>query len=252
MIGAGGVGQAIATRLHEIAQEVCLVHRPYQTLHVPYSTVTSWEAVPWEKVRGIFLCVKDRQIASTAEAILPFVGPIEGIVHTAGSIPLSEIAQYYGEKAGVLYPLQTFTPGQPISWGSFPIVWEGPPLIRRWATLLAGTAEKVHYVDSALRLRLHIGAVFAANFVNALFHIADRLAQPAGGWKLYLPLAQKVVEKLSYLSPAEAQTGPARRGDTLTLAKHEAFLQAEMPELLPLYQSLSAYIQMHAAQSSRQ
>lgn len=252
MIGAGGVGQAIATRLHEIAQAVCLVHRPYQTLHVPYSTVTSWEAVPWEKVRGILLCVKDRQIASTAEAILPFVGPIEGIAHTAGSVPLSEIAQYYGDKAGVLYPLQTFTPGQPIPWGSFPIFWEGPALIQKWATLLAGTPEKVYYADSVLRLRLHIGAVFAANFVNALFHIADRLAQPAGGWKLYLPLAQKVVEKLTYLSPAEAQTGPAHRQDTLTLAKHEAFLQAEMPELLPLYRALSAYIQTQVAQSSRQ
>lgn len=53
---------------------------------------------------------------------------------------------------------------------------------------------------------------------------------------------QETIEKLRIGSPAEMQTGPARRGDVNTMQKHHALLKSN-PELMKLYDVLSNSIQ---------
>ncbi len=252
IVGAGAVGQAITLRLHKLGESVLLIHRPYQKPSVPVQTASSWEAAPWEKVKAGFLCTKDSQIAATAQALQAFWPVGAPLYHTAGSVSLDLLRALYPQQAGVIYPLYSFTVGQPVPWGEFPIFWEGVPTAEAHACLLSGTAEKVFAASSEERLRLHIGAVFTANFLNALFHAADRVAQPVGSWRTFLPLAQQVLEKLKRLPPEIAQTGPAVRRDTLTLEKHLSTLQQEYPPLAVLYQTFTEYIQKAIAQSSRQ
>ncbi|MCS6790929.1 MAG: DUF2520 domain-containing protein [Bacteroidia bacterium] len=245
VIGGGGVGQNIALRFHELGDAVGLLIRPHQALNFPFSVWRSLAEVPLAQVSVIFLTVKDSQILPLAQRLSHQIQRDTVLVHTAGSVPLSLLESVVGKQSGVVYPLQTFTPGRWVRWGTFPVFWEGHPQAEIYANRLAGAEHQVHHATSEQRLRLHIGAVFAANFTNALLHIADTLAQPVGNWQTYLPLLQEVTQKLQGLSPIQAQTGPAKRKDDETLHLHTNYLRQNYPELAPLYEGLTHYILQH-------
>ena len=246
IIGAGGVGQAIASRLFDLGHEVYLVHRPHQVIREGIIGLTDWRALPWERIQVVLLCVRDSQIAPLAREIELLTGRKIALGHTAGSVSLEVLGNL--SPKGVIYPLQTFSQGVPIQWGRFPVFWEGDSLFFDLATMLSGNPDKVYHASSMERLRLHIGAVFAANFTNALVDMAHRLIQPKWDYTIYLPLLEAVVQKLHYLFPREAQTGPARRGDEETIQKHLKLLKAEWPELAGLYEAMSRYIQAQSLQ----
>jgi len=236
----------MASRLLELGHEVYLVHRPHQVIPGGLIGLTHWRALPWERLEVVLLCVRDSQVAPLAREIEAVAGNKVAIGHTAGSVPIEVLGN--SARRGVIYPLQTFSLGVPIQWGSFPVFWEGDKLFFELATILSGNPDKVYQASSMERLRLHIGAVFVANFTNALVDMAHRVIQPKWGYTIYLPLLEAVVQKLYYLSPREAQTGPARRGDQETIQKHLALLQAEWPELVGLYEAISQYIQSQSLQ----
>ncbi|RMF53826.1 MAG: DUF2520 domain-containing protein [Bacteroidetes bacterium] len=252
IVGAGNVGQALAWRLHALGFSVVLLKRPYQALEAPFAVTSSWEGFPWSGLEGVFLCVRDAQLPTVAAQIAPRLPPKVPVFHTAGSVELAVLEPFFGSQAGVVYPLQSFSVGRPVEWGKFFVFWEGALAARTWAERLTQDASKVRFADSETRLRLHVGAVFTANFVNALFHMAEAILPAPFSREVYLPLTQEVLSKLEVLSPEKAQTGPARRGDQETLAKHLALLQKTAPSLAPLYQHLSQYIQAYMAQSSVQ
>ena len=89
---------------------------------------------------------------------------------------------------------------------------------------MCSTFEKRKYV--------HLTAVFACNFVNHLFsrgkEIADSQDIPFDYFK---PLIEETVEKISYMEPRAAQTGPAVRNDTRVLKLHEELLEGTPLEL---------------------
>ncbi len=240
------MGQAIARRLFELGHEVYLVHRRHQSIPKGIIGLTDWQALPWERLQVVLLCVRDSQIASLARDIELVAAQKVAVGHTAGSVPVEVLGSSHPR--GVVYPLQTFSQGMPVHWGNFPVFWEGDEVFRELATLLSGHPDKVYQANSLERLRLHIGAVFVANFTNALVDMAHRLIQPKWDYTIYLPLLEAVVQKLHYLFPREAQTGPARRGDQETIQKHLALLKAEWPELVELYEAISRYIQRQSLQ----
>lgn len=240
------MGQAIASRLFELGHEVYLVHRPHQSIPEGPIGLTDWRALPWEKLQVVLLCVRDSQIAPLAREIEPFAAQRIAIGHTAGSVPVEVLGSSHPR--GVVYPLQTFSQGMPIQWGTFPVFWEGDEVFFELATILSGNPDRVYQASSMERLQLHIGAVFVANFTNALVDIAHRLIHPKWDYTIYLPLLEAVVQKLHYLFPRAAQTGPARRGDEETIQKHLKLLKAEWPELAELYEAMSRYIQAQSLQ----
>ncbi|MGQ9863586.1 MAG: DUF2520 domain-containing protein [Bacteroidia bacterium] len=245
IIGAGGVGQAIAQRLCEKGISVGLLHRPYQHVQVPCWCTTDLEAFLQKKWEGIFLCVKDYQIPILAHT-LQEKGFSGKILHTAGSVGW-EVISPWQDQAGVIYPLQTFSVGDKIDWEEVYVFWEGAAWVESMARLLS---EKVYYASGQERLGLHIGAVFAANFTNALLHIAAELSP--WGHAVYLPLLGRVVSKLGTRTPAQAQTGPAIRKDLPTLQKHQAYLRAHHPEVEALYKQITRYIQEKISAQSGQ
>lgn len=252
IIGAGGVGQALAWRLHELGFAVALLKRPYQVLDTPFLVVSAEEAFPWPALKALFLCVRDTQLPTVAAQIAPHLTPEVPVFHTAGSVELAVLEPFFGSQAGVVYPLQSFSAGRRVNWGEFFVFWEGTPAAQTWAETLTQDASKVHFADSETRLRLHVGAVFTANFVNALFHMAEAVLPAPFSREVYLPLTKEVLSKLQALSPQEAQTGPARRGDEKTLTQHLALLERIAPPLAPIYQAMSQYIRSYIAQSSVQ
>ena len=101
---------------------------------------------------------------------------------------------------------------------------------------------RVYRADSQRRARLHIAAVFACNFANAMYGAAHRLLAEEGvPFDVLLPLIDETAAKVHTLAPREAQTGPAVRGDGEVMRQHlEALSRDE--ELYKIYEQVSNYI----------
>jgi hypothetical protein len=69
----------------------------------------------------------------------------------------------------------------------------------------------------------------------------DFLGQKQISFENLLPLILETAEKLKVLSPAEAQTGPASRGDENSMEIHRKILVNE-PKLLEIYELFSKSI----------
>jgi predicted short-subunit dehydrogenase-like oxidoreductase (DUF2520 family) len=148
------------------------------------------------------------------------------VVHTSGSKEAGALSGSF--RKGVFYPLQTFSIDRKINFREVPVCIEAEDaddlgLMRALAGSISGRVCELSFTE---RRQLHLAAVFVNNFGNHLSYLADKLLQAHRlPFDLLLPLIRETAAKLEQLTPLEAQTGPARRGDTKTLAEHRQLLQ---------------------------
>lgn len=165
------------------------------------------------------LSVSDDAIEEVASK-LP---PLEGIIaHTSGSRPM-EILAPYAAKYGVFYPLQTFTKGADLNYSRIPVFIEGcsPEVTAALSSTAAIFTANIYPADSERRKMLHIASVFACNYTNHLWNIADKLLKEAGmGLEVLHPLMTATLEKAMRIPPREGQTGPAVRNDKKVMMNH--------------------------------
>jgi predicted short-subunit dehydrogenase-like oxidoreductase (DUF2520 family) len=187
------------------------------------------------------IAVSDRAVAEVAEAMELSEEAI--VVHTAGSVELSALGR---GRRGVFYPFQTFTAGRAIDLSDVPIFIEGSD--EATTAALEAFAEqlssKVYRADSHRRREIHLSGVWACNFVNALYGVAaDVLHEREGlSFEVLQPLILETAHKAAEaVHPAVVQTGPARRGDSEVMARHEAML-TDKPELQEIYRLISEEI----------
>ncbi|HVE68480.1 MAG TPA: DUF2520 domain-containing protein, partial [Solirubrobacteraceae bacterium] len=87
----------------------------------------------------------------------------------------------------------------------------------------------------------HAAASMASNFLITLEAAAERLAATAGADRdLLAPLVRATVENWAALGPERALTGPVARGDEATVARQRAAVEERTPELLGLFDELTA------------
>jgi len=186
-----------------------------------------------------FVAAPDGAIGDIArEIVLPENAVL---VHTSGSVPLTELQYAATSHVGVFYPLQTFTKSKKVDFRQVPIFVEGSD--SQTEVLLTGLAHalsrQVRKIDSEGRKALHVAAVFASNFTNHMLQLSKTIMEEHGlDYQWLRPLIVEMIEKSLQLSPGVAQTGPARRGDLETLEKHLAFLQ-EDAALAEIYRVIS-------------
>lgn len=190
------------------------------------------------------ICVKDEAISDVSKN-LSFLKLNGVVVHTSGSTDMSVLKQV-SKNTGVFYPLQSFSVNDVIDWKDVPILIEASNS-KSLNTLKAFSkclSNKVKEVNSMDRLRFHLAAVFANNFTNALYAIAYQLVENSLSKKdteLLQPLMTQSFHKMLKLSPLKSQTGPAKRGDIVTINKHLKLL-THNPKLKTIYKQLSALI----------
>lgn len=127
----------------------------------------------------VIVASSDHGIAEIAQTFAPFSGPETVFVHTSGSIALDALAPF-GTQIGVFYPLQTFTKGHKADFSGIPIFLEGNATVLATVQRLADfLSRKVSILDSAQRLQIHMGAVFASNFANFMWLMADDVLKQA-------------------------------------------------------------------------
>jgi predicted short-subunit dehydrogenase-like oxidoreductase (DUF2520 family) len=245
LFGAGRVASALAPALaaagHRLAFVASRTPGPAQVLAATLPgcpALAQQDALAAPPPADVYLlAVPDAAVPALAAAGAWPAGSV--VAHVAGALPLASLALPAGARAGVLYPLQTFSPGRAIAWPEVPLFVEGadPAAEAALLALAHSLSPRVALLDSGQRLRLHLGAVWASNFTNHLLGAAHTLLAEA-------PLVRETVDKAlaAQPTPFAVQTGPAVRHDAPTLAAHEAAL-ATHPAWQALYAQLSASIQ---------
>jgi predicted short-subunit dehydrogenase-like oxidoreductase (DUF2520 family) len=242
LIGSGNVathlGAAFKNAGHRIAQ-VYSRNAQNATLlayHIGAEAIDDLNNV--DSNTDIFIvAISDDAIAHAAQELAKHNKPI---AHTSGATDLYNILAFT-DHAGVFYPLQTFSKTKEVDFRTVPLCIEGGnETITKMLKELAQTiSNNVYVIDSNQRKTLHLAAVFASNFPNYLYHVAQEiLADQRIDFNLLRPLILETAEKVQANLPANVQTGPAIRNDQKTMDAHLDLLKYE-PEWGALYKLLS-------------
>jgi len=167
------------------------------------------------------------------------------IIHTAGSIGI-DVFKGIAANYGVIYPLQTFTRSRDVDFNDVPLFIEANNNITLSAikSLALSLSPHVYEADSLKRLKLHLAAVFACNFTNHMYAVAERLLKENGmSFDLLRPLIRETLDKAVSLSPHNAQTGPAVRNSKSIMDLHLKMLQDD-PDLWEMYEIISRSIML--------
>jgi predicted short-subunit dehydrogenase-like oxidoreductase (DUF2520 family) len=207
---------------------------------LPESVSLIHEVSQLEEADLYIISVTDNAIAGIS-SVLPFKNRL--VAHTSGTMPLETIDD--NNRKAVFYPLQTFSKNKAVDFTDIPICIESQfaadyQLLERTARAIS---DKPYAINSDQRKALHVAAVFANNFTNHLYQIADEICRDNQvPFDILKPLITETASKIMLLSPADAQTGPAKRNDHNTIEAHEAFLSDYKKEI---YHILTQSIQQH-------
>ena len=181
--------------------------------------------------------VKDEALASVVAQVRGRERSLH--LHTSGTMP---ILVFGDDKphAGIFYPFQTFSKARLIEdFSTVPVFFEARGIddISAVYSLALTITSHVYEATQHDRERLHVAGVFTNNFTNLMYTMAAELLQNTHiPFKALLPLIDETAAKVHTLSPRDAQTGPARRGDENVMNHHLSLLNEEQRQV---YQLLS-------------
>ncbi len=248
-IGAGNLATNLSLALKQQGFAVCQIFSRTETSarNLAAKLDCSW-TTDINKVRNdadlYVFSVKD----SALQELIAALPPNNGIwVHTAGSMPIDVFPENHA-RCGVLYPLQTFSKERPVDFSDIPVFLEArnAEVYLFLEKIVRKLSNNVIAATSVQRQYLHVAAVFACNFTNHMYAIAENILQKNGlDFQSLVPLIQETAGKIASLSPVEAQTGPAVRYDENVISKHLSLLSGT-PFLQTLYRELSQNIHEYA------
>lgn len=178
-----------------------------------------------EGVDLLVIATPDAAVAEVAAAVEPHDDTV--VCHLAGSLGLAPLAGH--PRRAVLHPLVALPDPERgadrLVGAWFGLAEDGDPLVEAVVDELHGRIVRVAEDDW---IRYHAAAVIAANHLVALMGQVERVAGGIGApLAAYLDLARGALDDVTALGPADALTGPVRRGDTETVARHLAALPEE-------------------------
>lgn len=231
IVGAGNVATHFALGLHRVGFNVdTIAARHIESAALLAGKIGAKPVVDLNEIDTdadlVIIATSDAAVGDVS-AKLPDVSGI--VVHTSGSVPLDIVATRH-RRAGVIYPLQTFSKNSEVEMGRVPFFTEATDnssleVIDAVAGMLGGS---VYHAGSDVRARLHIAGVFACNFAVYMFEMARRELERVGlPLDTVRPLVDVTVDKAFGLGPMQAMTGPARRGDKATIEKQTSLLENE-------------------------
>lgn len=244
IIGAGNVATHLASAFSAFkGVEINIYSRTFQKAEA-LALMTNAKAL--EKLSDIspdtdlvLIATTDSSVSDVAAEI----SRINGIVaHTSGSVPLGILSAHHA-RAGVFYPLQSFTASEKVNFKDIPIFLEATDsetlqTLHETATLIS---NNVYEADSARRAKLHIAGVLTNNFTTALMGYTEEILKSEGlPLTTVRPLAEMTLKKSFSIGPQAAMTGPAKRGDLDTIKKQLDAIHD--PDLKNIYTTLTQAI----------
>lgn len=187
----------------------------------------------------ILIAVADHAIAALASSI-----HTRGlVVHTSGCTDM-HVLDGVSPGTGVFYPLQTLRKERPVAISRVPFCVEASNSEdeTRLMNLAKTLSGNVVVMDSARRRYLHLAAVFAANFPNFMYAIAEDLLHEQGiPADILRPVISQTAGNARHLDFFSLQTGPAVRNDQEVMEMHRAML-GNHPVYRKIYDLLSESI----------
>lgn len=247
-IGAGRVAHHLVHALkqrHQIIQIYSqgFVHAQKLATEVKAEAVHTFAELSAE-IDILIIAVSDSAISDVIQHVHTYL-PNTLIVHTSGSTDIEKLTKVHA-RAGVFYPLQTFSLEREIDWYSTPLFIEATHLedLNTLLQLANELSQRVYQYNSAQRLSLHLAAVFACNFSNYCYDMAKQIVDAKQvDFSLLYPLIIETAQKALQAEPRNMQTGPAMRGDENIIAMHAQMLkQDQRPDLEAVYHLLSEQI----------
>ena len=139
------------------------------------------------------ICVKDDYIEDIANQFF-FTDKL--IVHTSGSVALEALNKF--DNYGIFYPLQTFSKEKDVDVSIIPFCIEASNTETENILLSFGKSlsKNVQMINSEQRKKIHLAAVFACNFSNYMYTIAEDLLQQNNiDFELLKPLILETAKK---------------------------------------------------------
>lgn len=245
IIGSGNVATHMGAAFKNAGHRIVQVYSPTMqnaamlAYHVGAEAINDMAAINTETDLFI-IAVKDDAIMDVAKQLAPYNKPM---VHTSGATSISAL-EIFTNNCGVFYPLQTFSKIRELNFLNVPICIEGADddITNQLQQLAQTISNKVYKVSTGQRKILHLAAVFACNFPNYLYHVAEQLLnQNQLDFNIIRPLIDETAQKVQQASPAKVQTGPAVRGDQKTMQAHLELLDNNA-DLQAVYRMLSQAI----------
>jgi predicted short-subunit dehydrogenase-like oxidoreductase (DUF2520 family) len=165
------------------------------------------------------------------------------VIHFSGTADLA-LLDPCSSNTGILYAPQTFTYNRKGGFLGIPLCIEARNDRSRktLADFASVLSDNIYHVGSAQRRALHLSAIFAGNFTNFMYAIAEEILKEAD---LPMTLLEPIIKKISAGAAKKdiflRQTGPAIREDHTTIRDHLRIL-SEKPEFRDIYQLLTESI----------
>ncbi|MCB9046194.1 MAG: DUF2520 domain-containing protein [Chitinophagales bacterium] len=245
IVGTGNTAWFMATRLHK-AGHSCLGVYGRNTAHAQ-QLAEVLKAPALADVTNIQDDADYCILAITDHAIVDVAANFKfehcTLIHTAGSLSRM-ILEPYAKHAGVMWPIYSIVKDNLPKHRQIPIVIKGSTdhaeeLLKK----LAADITDIQYTISwEQRQWLHLCAVLCNNFTNHMMAVSEQICTRQHiPFSLLYPIVSQTAERISQASPMRLQTGPARRGDNITIEKHLALLQ-QNPDWQELYKSVTTSI----------
>lgn len=225
IIGAGNVATHLGKSLHKKGLTIDAVFSRKLSRANKLSNLL--KSKPVNKYKSLpsrsdlyLIAVSDDAISTVANRLSKLIDTSSIVAHTSGSVK-STILEH--NKNGVFYPLQSFTISRSLDITQIPFcIYSHDYKVEKLLMALARKLSKnVNKIDDEERAVLHLTAVISSNFSNHMYHLAESICKENKvDFDILKPLISETANKIQSGSAYNMQTGPARRNDAETLAKH--------------------------------
>lgn len=264
IVGAGSLGSALASALHQAGYKIGevvsrdrsqpraralarKVNARLLTIGQPLSCDLLWFAVP------------DREIATCA-AIIARTSNWRGNIafHSSGALTSDELTALRATGASVasVHPLMTFVKSVSPALAGVPFALEGDAAAVRMArTIVRSLGGHPFAIAQRYKAAYHAWGGFASPLLIALLVTAERVAGAAGisrtsARTMMLPILRQTLSNYAAHGPAAAFSGPIVRGDVETVRKHLKTLN-RVPEARAVYIALARSVMRDLATPDR-
>lgn len=249
IVGPGRVGVAFAKRLAASGHPaVGIIGRDPARTSAAVAAVGHGRVLSFADVGGahvVVFAVGDGDLPAAVQAAAGAARSCSLWLHTSACHGLAVFDGVAGIRRGALHPAAPFAdvgsaapaPGAPA------VILGDPRAMRLLRRLCAWLGLRPIVARDGDRVLYHAACALAANGLTALFAAAEGVLARAGvvadgdARPIVLALMQAAVAACGEHGAAAALSGPVRRGDATTVARHLQQLRAAAPEAVPLYRS---------------
>jgi predicted short-subunit dehydrogenase-like oxidoreductase (DUF2520 family) len=194
----------------------------------------------------IWLCVPDREIASSAQSLATTAVQGKIILHSSGALTSDELAVFRkrGAHIGSVHPMMTFVEGAVPSLEGVGFAVEGDrEAVRSAKAVIARLGGESFPIAKNKKALYHAWGTFVSPLLTSLLASGEELARAAGisremARRWTLPIARQTIENYSKQGAARGFSGPIIRGDAATIRKHLAVLR-RLPMAREVYVTLA-------------